>query len=71
MENLYEFKHGLRVIKYMIEDILDHPEQFPISEAIVLTESLKDLAAVMVGAMTAEEFQKGRDILGLLSRHLS
>lgn len=68
--NLHEFKHGLRVIKYMIEDIVDHPEQFSISEAAVLTELLKDLAVVMVAGMTAEEFHKGRDILDRLNGHL-
>jgi hypothetical protein len=69
--NLHEFKHGLRVIKYMIEDIVDNPEQFSISEALVLTELLKDLACVMVAGTTAEEFRRGRDILERLTAVLS
>lgn len=67
--NLAEWKHALRVLKYMIEDMADHPESFTASEAIVIPEMLKNLAAIMVIGQTPQEFRKGLDILRQI-RHL-
>lgn len=69
--NLYEWKHALRVLKYMIEDIADHPEQFSISETIVLTEMMKNLAAIMVMGQTPAEFRQGLAILQQIRQALS
>jgi hypothetical protein len=63
------FKHVLRVLKYTLEDLLGDPggggggDAFLVSEIMVVTDLLWDLAAIVVAGQEPEDFQKGLAIL--------
>lgn len=45
------------------EDIADHPAEFSFSETMIITEMLKDLAVLIVGGCTPEDFRRCSGIL--------
>lgn len=69
-DHMREFKHALRVIKYMIEDVVDSPSRFNVSETIVLTESLKNLASVIVAGDTLDDARYVSEFIEQLQSYL-